>query len=795
MKRSCQVPWPAFRVFRPWPVACCLLVLVSCIPGVALEPVEQLQFADGLYARGMWETALKEYQAFLAQNPDRKADLPPVYFRMGASLRALGRTNEAAEALQKACDAAPAGEYHDRAGMMLADIRDQAGDPEGQIRILRDLLAGSPSPEVGAACYYTLGMTFEKQGRIRDAMTAYETVLRQYSGTPHVSYAALALAGLDRKNGGGRTDELYRTAAEKAASPRVAAEAWFQLGDFHFARKDYERSADAYGRLVAGYAGDERVAQAQLQRAWALYYAKRFADALDVCAATLSGTGKTRLEKRDEWLYLKANCERQVLRNEAAIATYADLAREYPGSPLAAASAYERALALFKLGHFTEAIAQAKGLMSDDRVRRDVCWLLGESCAALKDDAGAVQYYRMLVDLYPDSALAGDALYRLANLLQKKGDYLQAAQLFGRLAGDFPAHDLASQALFAEAASWGKALKHEQAVAAYARLLAKYPASPYAEDALYLKAMGETYLRRDATARQTWRELATRFPSTKYAADAGFWNGVLLEEGGKLEEAETLFRKALAARPAAGEDLMRRLQFRLALVLQRLGASDSTEGGRVRRDEAANLLQGLLGSPMREKFPPGLLEWLGEVQVARHEWDRASAVADILVSQAPDDHWKQIGWCLKGKALTGQGQAEPAREAFERVLGFSLKSQAMAEAWLKLGELALATDPAKARRAFEEAATLAASDALLPVRVRAYAGLGRALKAQGDLNNAARHFFSVAVLFDDAVLVPECLYEAVAAFSTLGRKEDADKARKELLDRYPESDWAKKVKP
>ena len=48
---------------------------------------------------------------------------------------------------------------------------------------------------------------------------------------------------------------------------------------------------------------------------------------------------------------------------------------------------------------------------------------------------------------------------------------------------------------------------------------------------------------------------------------------------------------------------------------------------------------------------------------------------------------------------------------------------------------------------------------------------------------------SVAVLFDDPSLVPECLREAADAFGQLGRREDHDKALRELLERYPESKW------
>ena len=750
-----------------------LLICVSS-PAFALSEAEQLQFADGLYSRGMWETALKEYQSYIDQNPQNKSNDVVVY-RMGECYRSLGRTNEADQSYQRLFDNFPSGEFHYRAGLRRAELMDQNGKPDEQISILTDMLKGSPGTEMGAACQFALGVALEKQGKLDEATKAYDSVLTKYAGTQLVPYAALALAGLDRRGEGKRAALLYGLAAATPGSPRLGAEALFQLGDFCYSRKDYEAAAQAYEKLANQYPKDERVAQSRLQQAWSLYNAKRYAEALKIC-------GDDDL-KNQEWLYLKANCQRQLMKNEEAAATYAELLKGTPTADMAATAAYERALALYKLGRFQAAIDQAKGLITVERVKRDVCWLLAESSAALNDDAGAVQYYRMLLDQYPDSTLAGDALYRLAHLLQKKGDFIQAAELFGRLAKEFPKHELVAQALFAQASCLGTAKKPEQAVAAYSELLEKFPQSRFVEDSLYQKAIVETYLRRDAQAVETWRELLAKFLTTKYLADARFWSGVLLEEAGKLEESEAAFRQVLTATPAPSDDLRQRANFRLALVLQR----------REKPDEAAPILQALLGTPMRDKFTAELLEWLGDYQLKKGEFAKASEAVELLLAQAKTENWKQTAWCLKGKVLMGQGKNDEARQAFERVTGVNFKSQALAEAWLKLGELSLtANDADKAKRAFEESATLAATDTLLPIRVQAYAGIGKSLKARGDHEGAARHFLSVAVLFDDPVLVPECLYEASLEFVAAGRANDAAKARKELLERYPDSDWAKK---
>lgn len=759
-----------------------LAVLVCAMAAPALEPQEQIQFADGLFSRGMWDVALKEYQVYLDQHPDRP-NQEAVWYRMGECYRALGKLAEADQQYQRACNSPAGGEYRFRAGLRRAELMEQGGRREESIQWLTSLLAENPPVELAAACRYALGSALEKADRKSEAAEAYDAVLQKCPGTPFVSYAALALAGLSRaqSNGLERAESLFLVAASNAASPRLGAEAWFQLGDVYFRQKQFEKSARAYEKLAALYPGDERVPVSRLPLAWAFYQAGLYADTLKLCA---EAAARADAPKADEWLYLKANSERQLMKHEEAVATYGQLLERSPRGELSDSAAYERALTLYKMGRFADAIQQARALTLTPRIEKDAYWLLAESYAAVKDDANAVQYYRLLVDRFPTSDLAGDALYRLANLLQKKGEYVQAAEWFGKLVTDFPRHELAAQALFMDGVCLGKAQKHEQAAAQWARLIADYPQSKFVEEALFQKAMVEVYLRRDTQCLATLSDLLERFPKGRFVAEARFWKGVLFEEAGKTEEAEIEFRRALKAEPS--DDLRARVQFRLALALQRRGTTG----------ESADLLQGLIPAAARVPFTPELLEWLADYRIEHREFARAAEAAETLTARATNDVWQQIGWCLKGKALQGLGQVEPARQAFERVAGLEPKSQASAEANLRLGDIALAGgDAAKAKACYDRAAGLAVTDALLPIRAQAYAGLARALKAQGDLAGAARHFMSVAVLFDDPVLAPECLYEAAAALRQSGKADESAKVAKELQERYPDSEWTRKAFP
>lgn len=749
--------------------------------GWALDAAEQLQFADGVYARGLWDVALSEYEVALALVTNTPAEASVLY-RMGECRRALGQTNDAEVLYRRAAEVPGAGEYRFKAGLRRVELSEAEGRVGDALQLTDALVRSGPTGDLAAVCRYTLGNLQERSGLTNAACATYETLLTQHAGSAYVSLAALALANIltARDPVSARAASLYSLAATNAAGPRVGGEAWFQLGEILFRQRQYEASARAYEQLVTRYPGDERVADSRLQRAWASHHAGLYAAGLTACDDALkAGAGK----HEAEWLYLKANCERQLARYDAALETYAALLQRHPGGDVAQAAGYERALVLFKTGRYTEAVQAGRPLTPGPRLEKDLYWLLAESGAAMGDDALAVQYYRLLVDKYPRAELAADAMYRLGHLMQKKGDLLPAAEWFVRLAGDFPTNALAAQALYAAGACRNKAGQADAAIRDWGRLIQAYPSSAFTEEALYRKGIGETALKRDEQATATWRELLKRYPSTRFAAEANFWSGVLAEERGRLDEAESAFRTALGAKPAA--DLEARARFRLALVLQR----------RNMPDESASLLQGLLAGGVTNAFTPELLEWLTDYRLQRKEYPAAVEVSALLAQRAGTEAWQQIAWCLHGKALAGAGRTEDARAAFEKTVTIGARSQAAADAWLRLGDLALqGQDAAGARRAYEKAAALSSADTLLALRVQAYAGLARALKAQGDLEGAARHFLSVGVLFDDASLVPECLHEAAAAYAALGRADDSAKIVKDLKSRYPDSPWAQRYK-
>ena len=775
------------REYRSLVFLLCVALLSGAACAAELNETDRLQFADGLYARGMYDVAVKEYLGFLDRYPaSESADV--AYFRLGECYRALQKIPEADKAFRTLFNNHPDSEYRLKAGCKRADLYIETGQYDAALDLFDLVLAQNPGPEIASACLFFKGEAFLKSGRDEMAASELERVVRDHPESRYFAYALLKLGSIRAKDNA-KTDEalkLFVKASESAKTDRIRAEALFQIADLHFRRKSYEKSAEYYRKLLTGYPSDERAIEAALQAAWAAYHAGFYAESLGRTAEAVAGitdtAGKPAAEAHAEWLYLKANCERQLMKNSEAASTYAELIEKYPDSMFAGGARYEKAVAFYKMGEYQEAIDEASGLETEGDLRRDVYWLLAESYAALEKDEEAIQFYRLLTRNYPESDVACDAGYRLAHHLQSTGNNKEAVRQYHVVAEKFPDSELAPQALFAAALCLLRDSFDAEAARDLETLIDRYPKCDLVERSLYHRAMCEIRLKRSDEALVSLRELLKQFPGTGFAADSRYWIGMLLMESEKLEDAEAAFMASLRLSPR--EELARNAEFHLGVVLYRQG----------RKDEALERFIPLISSPARERFSPELLVWISESLLEKRKYEQSSGAAHLLLDSASNENQRQAGWGLLARSESARGNKAVALDAFRKCLECDANTRFAGEAALRLGEIALESeDFAKAEQYFSRAAALAGDESALGVRAGAYAGLARTSKARNDLESASRYFMSVAVLYDDPVLVPACLMGAAEAFTTLGRDEAAERTLAELMDRYPESKEAQQA--
>jgi TolA-binding protein len=746
-------------------------------PASELTESDHLQFANGLYARGMDEMAIGEYRRFLQAFPQSKqADV--ARFRMGRSHARLGRAREAEAEFAVVFRQFPQSAFRARAGYSLAQAQRAGGRHLQAAKTLQDLIDLPPPPDLEATAWYALADSLMELENLQAALNTFERVRRSYPDSPVYSLTLLRLANLYAAGEFfdlAKADKLYAALIAKPPSDRLAAEALFQRAGMHYRQKTYTLAADSYRTLLQRHPQDTRAREARIYAAWSAHHAGLHAEALKLAAAPHG-------ERADEWLYLKANSERSLLQYAEAVRSYGQLLENHPASPYAPAARFESALASYRAGHYADAIAMGGSVKVAPAIARDLYWLLAESHAALKQGNEAVQYYRLLLDRFPDSPVAADAAYRLALHLQERGHRKEAVRFFRMVAEKWPRKPFAPNALLASAECQAEDRQPEEALRDLVALLKAYPQHALAESALYRKALHEIRLKRDAAALATLATLLERYPQTKFLAEASYWQGRILKQENKSKEAEARFRQVLAAKPA--DALQREAVFHLALLL----LADPQ-----RHVEAANLMQPLVGGRGATSLTLDHLRWLAEFRFERQDFQDSLSAAQALAQSAPPGGMRQIGWTLVGRAQIALDQSAKARAAFARALQEKAQTAFLTEAAWRLGELALTA------RQYKEAArhfTLAAesaeeTDLGRSLRARSYAGLGRTAQAENRLEDAARFFMSVAILYDDPELTPECLHQAALLFEKLEQPERARQAARELAERFPESPQAK----
>lgn len=767
--------WRA-RWWAGWMSAC----VIGAVVCTAQTPaVERVQFADGLFSRGLFDMARQEYEALLAA-ADAPIQRDVLMFRLAECHRELGSKVGAERVYRGMIEAYPESPYRPRAEFRRAELYVAGGQYAEAESLFRALVEREPPEEILAGALYFLGYCLDRRGRVSEAEEAYGEVARRFPRSDYASYAGLAVARLIRSDGGraAEADAYLAQAAEQSATPRVAAEALFLRGDTAYQIGDYAAAASAYRELLSRYPDDRRAGEARLQAAWSYYHAGQMEEAARLAAANLEGT---RSDARPDWLYLRANCRRQGGDAGRAVADYDALLREYPDHALAGAAAYERLLVLFQQGDYAAVVRDGIAGSADASFAEDLRWLLAESYIGLHRLDDAERMLEALVAAHAGTARAPVALFRLARMRYDREAFEEAARLYRRVADDYPEDRLAPEALAAAAYSEVARGAYPRALSDWSRLLERHPDWGRMDEALYQKALTELNLERPEAA-DTLRRLLARAPRGADAAEARYWLGVLAQRGGDPAGAETELREALTLEPT--RELANRIRFRLAGALQ----------GLERVSEAADMFQGLLGTEIQREMSPGLLEWLARTRMEQEDYARAREAAEVLGRDAPSPAWAQIGWTLAGDAWRAAGDPSLAAAAYLRAVAQPVQGREGVAASVALAELSMDSNRLdEAETHFRRAAELADDPELARTRARCYLGLGDIARLRLDWEEAVRRYLSVGILFDDPELTPHALFRAVEGFSALRRHADRQSAAEELRRRYPESPWTRKL--
>ncbi len=745
-----------------------LLVCAAAPAGWAVTATDQVRLADGLFARGMYELALREYRAVADQTSLTNRDV--VLYRMAESERALGRVAESDALYEQVITGFPTRVVAQRAALRRAESALESGRFEEVVRVLSDRKEADLEPEGRAAWRYFLAHAEQRLDHPKKAEPLYRRLLKDEASSAYAPFARLELAELvqAREPASPEIRTLLEAVVQAGPANPAGRQAALKLAGHLYAQKDYAGSADAYAALVQH--DPALVATVRVASAWSHFKAERWNDVLALTVAASD----------PDSLYLQANSLRQLQRAEEAARVYRSLLEQHPGHALSESARYEAAVLALSSRDFKAARQLAAAVPSTPQRAEDLLWIQAEAARGEGDVEAALRWYDQLVREIPAGEKASAARFYAARLTQEQGRWEEASVRYRAVADDPRGRTLAADALYASAFARMQLDQRAEAVNDWARLQKEHADFARLDEVLYARAHAEVSLDRPADARVQLDTLLKQFPKSTWVPEAHYLLGTVLERDEKWEAAEYHYR--LATRGQAEEGLIRRIEFRRVAVLQRQG----------RNDEAAQALNKLLAqSAGGQGVPAALLDWLARWNADQQRWPEAEKAALALSEQGPA--WELLAWYQVGRAREEQGNAEGARAAYRTSAVVSGGREATDSAY-RLGRLAAAArDGAEARTYLTRAAEQASDESMADLRARSYMALAGLDEQEGRAEDALRTLLSVALLYDDPELTPEALYRAAGHLQTLGRGAEREQTLQELKQRYPDSPWAQRA--
>ena len=739
----------------------------------------QLDYANALFTRKLYDLAIPEYQKYLDDYPGRPGRAN-AYFSLGECYRNLNRVSSARTNLQKVLNDYGDGEFAAPAAYALAEIAFADKDYATALPLFHRSAGKSKEPAVALSARYFEARCLEALGRKDEAANIYAGVAESGNPNPYREDARVTAASIFAARGR-KVDALkqYEALANEAQKPALKAESAVRggmialelvqsdKGKLDKSMLDRATALLQKGRTMPEAGKFRAIAQVGLRRLQ--YQTGKYAQLLSDYKKELETLPEG---AQAEVLLLAANSERQLGHSKEAETLYRDIIAKYPDREEAKDAAYQRLInvyntdpsalnaavdeflatnptgeradqakllkaeALYKQQNYTEAASiygELRGSQLSPKLRAEAAYKLGLCHVQTKNVTGVIEAFTYYIQTFPDSPEIPAAMGQRALAYEQSKNYIGALNELNII-------------------------------------LAKYPKAREREATLQLKALILGQQENTKGMVDTFRQLLKEFPGSSVAAQAQYYIGKAAFEAKDYKTALTALN---TARQLNKEQYYNLASLRIILCQFYL------------KDKAAltKEVNDLMASSPSANVPPEVLEWLGIQYYNEKNFQAAEKYLNALSKIDNPGKVKPDYLFYLGDAATKLKNVAEADDAFSKYLQTAKDPAGKAKVLLALGAVKIsAHKPDDAQKIAEEIMVLQPEG-----RVNAEARLlaGEVQLERGNFDDAGKAFKGVALLYDDPAITPRALNKAALAYRQAGNTEEADRLSHELRERYP----------
>lgn len=731
---------------------------------------QQLDRANAVYSRKMYDYAVMEYEKFLVSYSDAPGR-DTALFRVAECHRMLGNDEAARTAYEKLAMEFRQGEFAGAGAYRLGEYLYADKNYEAALRQFDLAAQNAAGDEIRLTAKYNAARCLEKLNRPKEAAEIYNQLVAVEKNNPYRDYARLAraeslAASNDKK---AAFEEFDKLASESSSSAALRVEATVKAASLASEIGQKEKAAELFEKAlsmpeIGEWKPIALLGMIRINSDLGQY--KKIRALPEATLAELKG------EAAAEALLLVAGAHRQGGSNEQAMALYDRVDKDFSGTAYAEQARFQRVVVLSQkndpkiIGEIDKLLATTK----DPKERSQVGLLKAEILFREGKYMEAAPLYEAQLNAGLEDKIKKQAFYKWAWSLAQAGQIEQAESAFSQYITAYPKDDTLPSAYLQRGLTRQRAKNYKGAMEDFQAVVENYPKSPEREYALQQLALIQGQREDYPGMKASFAKLLEEYPKSAGAAQARFWIGWAAFEAKDYKEAIEQLSKARELDKKGYEN---RATMRILLAYYYLEDREN-----LAREIAAN--SGV--NP-----PVEVLRWLGGKSFEEGDFaaaDKFLTLAAKANSDAPTEIWIELA-----ESRNKLGKSKEAIAAAETYLKSAREPYARARALLAAAE---------ARRILNEfdEATKLTEEALLLQPEGALNAQGRLLSAEitfskGDYEEAAKGFLTVAVLYDDPKLTPRALERAAAAYRKAGNTPEADKVLEELRERFPGTNISK----
>jgi len=529
-----------------------------------------------------------------------------------------------------------------------------AGQPIKAREVLLTLFARSPDTAAGQQGRLLLGRILSAGGETKEAETILNALATQKEAPAAIRSAAL-LSIAEIRAGQDMLEDatnVLSAGIELAPDPQLKRRGGIMLGRLLLRMKNLEEAVAVLKPYVAAVPADPVAPALQLEIAGAFldtgnasraaeeyqHYIETFMDRPGRAAA-FSGKGWSLL------LLAKPSYDEAATAFRQAYELSADPAEKARCLTKAADAHFANK----QYGLATSAYQQLLTEFPDSTLATQARFQVAESAARAGKPDDAENLFKSVIATNPAGPFAEQALMRIAELKEDSGELPAALTSYEQLMASHTNSPLFASAMLAHGLINYRMLRFETALDDFETLVLRFPQTESSERAFYMRGWCHHLLGREEQALATCREFISAFPASKWTPGVLFWLGEYAFNHGNYKEAQAQFANLAAKYPDdpiapgallfAGEAAARQKEYLQAI------------------EQFAALAKKYPADP---RVPKARYEQ-GDAMTELGEFANAILVFEEIIKKYPDSNLVDMALCRKADCEFALGSDDPKR--------------------------------------------------------------------------------------------------------------------------------------